>query len=393
MFPHVSQSLNKQLAFCGDLFEREGAMLAGVRDPTSEDEPAVRRDAITPRCFGRNGIERRVAARECARRMPLPYSRSVAAPDLGARLDVFLARQPEVGSRVAARRLIELGLVTVTSVGGTRRAKPGIALAPNDVVAFDVLAEALRDPLAPDLPLPEVPVLFDDPWLCAIDKPPGLAAHPPEDREVVAHTVASWAKAKFGELPTAPDVERPGIVHRLDRDTTGVMVIAKTEPAMEALRLQWKERSVAKEYRCIVFGEPRFQSDWIERPIATDPRHPDRMTVVDEGGREASTFYEVVERFAGFAHVRCRPRTGRTHQIRVHMTSIGHSLVGDRIYRSRLRQHDALPTGAPSVPRQCLHAIQLDLVHPATGAPLRFHAPLPPDMVALLDWLRRAAKR
>jgi 23S rRNA pseudouridine1911/1915/1917 synthase len=321
--------------------------------------------------------------------MTLPFSRPVAAADAGARLDVFLARQPEIGSRTAARRLLERGLVTV----GGRRAKPGLTLAPDEVVAFDVLAEALRDPLAPDLPLPEVPVLFDDPWLCVIDKPVGLAAHPPDDRDFVAHTVASWAKAKFGNLPTAPDVERPGIVHRLDRDTTGVMVIAKTEPAMAALRLQWKERTVAKEYRAIVFGEPRFQSDWIERAIATDPRHPDRMTVVDEGGRESATFYEVVERFAGFAHVRCRPRTGRTHQIRVHMTAIGHSLVGDRVYRSRLRQHDALPPGAPHPSRQCLHAIQLDLAHPATGAPMRFAAPMPADMNALLAWLRHAAAR
>jgi 23S rRNA pseudouridine1911/1915/1917 synthase len=164
---------------------------------------------------------------------------------------------------------------------------------------------------------------------------------------------------------------------------------------MEALRQQWKDRAVAKEYRCVVFGEPRFQSDWIERAIASDPKHPDRMTVVDEGGRESSTFYEVVERLGGFAHVRCVPKTGRTHQIRVHMTSIGHSLVGDRVYRSRLRQHDALPPGAPDPRRQCLHAFRLEFTHPATQEALRFEAPLPADMSALLAWLRQraAAKR
>jgi len=177
-------------------------------------------------------------------------------------------------------------------------------------------------------------------------------------------------------------------VHRLDRDTSGVMVIARTVPALEFLRAQFKARTAAKEYRCIVWGEPRFQSDWIERPLALDPRHPDRMAVVDAGGREASTYYEVVERFAGFAHVRCRPRTGRTHQIRVHMTSIGHSLVGDRVYRSRSRQHDALPELAPDPMRQCLHALRLVLAHPQTHEPIEFEAEMPADLDKLLAWLR-----
>lgn len=312
-----------------------------------------------------------------------PFHRIVAAADAGARLDLFLARQPEVGTRTAARQLIDLGLVEV----GDHRVRPGLLLEPGDEVRFDVVADAFRDPLAPDLPLPDVPLLYDDPWLCVIDKPKGLAAHPPDESGPPAHTVASWARARFGPLPSAPEVVRPGIVHRLDRDTTGVMVIAKTEAAMVALRQQWKDRLVAKQYRCIVFGVPRFHSDWIERRIAPDPRKPDRMAVVDEGGREASTYYEVLQRFDGFADVRCQPKTGRTHQIRVHMMAIGHSLVGDRVYRSRLRQHDALPAGAPDPGRQCLHAARLELQHPATQSPLVLEAPLPADMRALLQWL------
>jgi 23S rRNA pseudouridine1911/1915/1917 synthase len=316
--------------------------------------------------------------------MPDPITRTVPPGEAPLRLDVFLARQPEVGSRSIARRLLDDGLVTIAG----RRVRAGVLLEPGEVVQFQVLPALLRDPLAPDLPLPDVPVLYDDPFLCVIDKPAGLAAHPPEDRDFAEHTVASWARARFGELPTAPDVERPGIVHRLDRDTTGVMVLAKNDAAMQDLRQQWKDRAVHKEYRCVVFGEPRFHSDWIERSIAADPRHPDRMTVVAEGGRPAATFYEVVERFAGFAHVRCEPKTGRTHQIRVHMTAIGHSLVGDRVYRSRLRQHDALPAGAPPMARQCLHAHRLALTHPATRERLVFEAPLPADFAALLAWLR-----
>jgi 23S rRNA pseudouridine1911/1915/1917 synthase len=320
--------------------------------------------------------------------MPPPITRQVDPSAAGMRLDVFLASQPEVGGRALAKQLVDDGKATVDG----RRATPGLYLEAGQQVVFTVDIAVVRDPLAPDLPLPEVRVLFDDPHLCAIDKPAGLAAHPAEDKSVVAHTVASWARARFGELPTAPDAHRPGIVHRLDRDTSGVMVVAKTELAMAALRQQWKERAVRKEYRCLVHGEPRFQSDWIERPIATDPRHPDRMTVVTEGGRESQTFYEVLERFRGFAHVRCEPKTGRTHQIRVHMTSIGHSLVGDRVYRSRMRQHDALPAGAPSPGRQCLHAHRLAIAHPVTDEPLQFEAPLPADMQALLQWLRSHAR-
>ncbi|MBL8753464.1 MAG: RluA family pseudouridine synthase [Planctomycetes bacterium] len=321
--------------------------------------------------------------------MDTSITRTVLPEQAGVRLDVFLAEWPEIGSRTVARRLLDAGAVRV----GGKRTRPGLFLEPGLEVACTLAPALLVDPLAPDLPLPDVPVLYDDPWLCVIDKPAGLAAHPPEDKTIVAHTVASWARARFGDLPCPPDADRPGIVHRLDRDTTGVMVVAKTEPAMAALRLQWKERQVHKEYRAIVYGEPRFQSDWIERQIATDPKHKDRMAVVESGGREASTYYEVVERLDGFAHVVCKPKTGRTHQIRVHMTSIGHSLLGDRVYRSRLRQHDALPAGAPPVRRQCLHAHRLQFEHPGTQEPMAFEAPLPADMVALLQWLRGRARQ
>ncbi|MEC8651966.1 MAG: pseudouridine synthase, partial [Planctomycetota bacterium] len=152
------------------------------------------------------------------------------------------------------------------------------------------------------------------------------------------------------------------------------------------------ERAVAKEYRCIVYGQPRFQSDWVERAIGSDPRHPDRMAVVQDGGRDASTYYEILERFDGFSHVLCRPKTGRTHQIRVHMTSIGHSLVGDRVYRSRRRQHDRLPADAPTPGRHCLHARQLSITHPQKKQRMTIEAPLPSDLEQLLTWLREHRK-
>ncbi|MCA8974816.1 MAG: RluA family pseudouridine synthase [Planctomycetes bacterium] len=309
--------------------------------------------------------------------------RVVTSAHSGGRLDVFLASQPEVGGRSRARHFVEAGLVRV----GGERVKPSLSLREGQEVEFELAADQ-TDPLVPPGPAPEMRVLYEDGWLIAIEKPVGLTAHPPESKSFHEHTVASWALQRYGELPTVVEARRPGIVHRLDRDTSGVMLLARTQPALDYLRAQFRARTVRKEYHAIVYGVPRFQSDWIERAIGVDPGRPDRMTVVAEGGREAATYYEVVERFDGFAHVLCRPRTGRTHQIRVHMTSIGHSLVGDRVYRSRVRQHDSLPDGAPDPGRQCLHAMRLSLPHPQTHEPIEFESSMPDDMAQLLLWLR-----
>jgi len=309
----------------------------------------------------------------------------VAAEDAGCRLDVFLARQPEVSTRTRAKELIDTGRVQV----GAARVRPGLYLDAGQQVVFETGPVLPHDVLAGDGTVPpEVKILYADAWLAAIDKPSGLASHPPQDRDFRGHTVASVARTLFGELPVIYGEDRPGIVHRLDRDTTGVMLIARSEDAFHSLRAQFKNRVAQKEYRCIAFGESRFNSDWIERAIRADPAHPDRMTVVQDGGRESSTYYEVVERFAGFTYFRCLPKTGRTHQIRVHMTSIGNSLVGDRVYRSRRAQHDELPAGAPDPGRQCLHALRLQIQHPHTLEPIDFEAPLPDDMQRLLTWLR-----
>src|SRR5262245_22687712 len=203
-----------------------------------------------------------------------PIERTVANAELGLRLDQFLARQPEVGTRARAKELIEQGRVELSE----GRPKAGLQLFPGQVVQFRPLPMPPADRLAGDgTPPPAVPVLFADDWIVVIDKPAGLASHPPEDRAFAGHTVASVMRAQFGPLPTLGGEDRPGIVHRLDRDTSGVMLLARTEAAFHALRAQWQARSVQKEYRCVAFGESRFDSDWIERPIAPDPMHPDRM--------------------------------------------------------------------------------------------------------------------
>ncbi|MEQ1631294.1 MAG: RluA family pseudouridine synthase [Planctomycetota bacterium] len=316
--------------------------------------------------------------------------RNVTPADLGLRLDQFLARQPEVGSRSRAKDLIDHGKVQVPG----QKIRAGLELQVGLDVHFDPSGLPSLDRLQGDgaVPPPVLSVLHIDEWIVVIDKPAGLVSHPPEGRSFAGHSVASAAQAQFGVMPSLAGDDRPGVVHRLDKETSGVMLLARTEAAFHALREQWQARDVDKEYRCISFGVSRFDTDWIEREIATDARHPERMTVVENGGREASTYYEVVERFAGFTHFRCLPKTGRTHQIRVHMTSIGHSLVGDRLYRSRRAQSERWPEGAPLLERHALHAVRLRIEHPGTGAPMEFTAPMPSDMQNALAWLQQHRK-
>ncbi len=312
----------------------------------------------------------------------------VTKEQAGSRLDVVLALDPRVGSRRVAQEIIAGGHVVLP--GLRQGMKAGLFVAEGQVVEFRVVppppAKTPEELAALAAPLR---VLFEDAFLLVIDKPPGLAAHPPEGaRRHPQPTVATLAEAHCGPLPRLGGDDRPGIVHRLDKDTTGVMLVAKTDEAFHFVQSQFRSRTMQKEYRCVSYGEPRFDSDWVEGAIADHPSRPERMVVVREGGKEASTYYEVVERFAGFAHLRCLPKTGRTHQIRVHMERAGLSLVGDRVYRARNQQHCAVPEGAPPVERQMLHAFKLTLVHPWTREPMTFSAEIPSDMAALLAWLR-----
>ncbi len=303
--------------------------------------------------------------------------------EVGLRLDRFLALRFEDSSRAWLQKLIREGRV---DIAGQEGLSPSTRLRKGDLVRVAYYeASALPPERMEDIP-PLTPI-YEDEEILVIDKEAGIVCHPGAGARRV--TVSDMACAHCGLLlPSPPGEPRPGIVHRLDRETSGVMVLAKTLPAMAALQKQFHDRVVQKEYLAIVFGAPRFFSDWITVPLQRDPKRPERIRVAPLGGRKAETYYEVKERFREFAFLLCRPKTGRTHQIRVHLDSVHHSIVGDRVYRSRKVQGIRVPEDAPVPKRQALHAHRLEFVHPASGKKMSFEAPVPADMERFLEWLR-----
>ena len=316
---------------------------------------------------------------------PEPQVLTVPERWAGARLDRALTDLLGGLSRVRVQELIHDGGVRVE---GEPIAKPSHLLETGWTIEILAVARS-RERTGGDEEGP-LDVVHEDEHLVVIDKAAGVVAHP--STIVRGGTVSERAVAQFGPLPSPQGEDRPGIVHRLDADTSGLLVLARTEEAAEALMEAFRERRVEKRYLALVFGAPRFDSDWIDASIGRARGRPDRMSVTadEDGGREAHTFYETQERFPGFGFVACRPTTGRTHQIRVHMASIEHPLVGDRVYRGRKGLSREVPRGAPKVTRHMLHAAGLAFDHPVTGERLSLEAPLPQDFEAWLAFLRRA---
>jgi 23S rRNA pseudouridine1911/1915/1917 synthase len=306
----------------------------------------------------------------------------IPAAMAGVRIDKALRDLSPGVSRTRLKDLIERGFVTV---GGKKVSRPGVPVAAGERVRI-VFASAAHVATAGSAA--PIRILYEDRDLAVIFKPSGVATHPNENCPP-GSTVSDAAVARYGpDLPATQGEDRPGIVHRLDRETSGVMVIARTYGAMASLRAQFKARSISKEYRTIARGEPRFDSDRIEAPIGRDTVTGGRMTVAREGGRPSETFYEVLERFPGFAYLRCLPKTGRTHQIRVHLAHLGLPIVGDRVYRTRAAAGAPIPPDAPPHARQFLHAFALSFDHPSSGERVHFEVEIPEDMRAFLAWLR-----
>lgn len=289
----------------------------------------------------------------------------------GGRLDVYLAARYPVVSRGTLQRLIEEGYILVNG----QRAKPSHSPRAGEVVSVH-FPEPRPSHVYPEaLPLD---ILFEDEHLVVVNKAPGMVVHPGPGNE--EHTlVNALLHHCAGRLSGIAGVARPGIVHRLDKDTSGCLVVAKNDAAHLGLSAQFSGRQVAKLYHAVACGEIPREGGILRTAIARHPTHRKRMAVVDEDvGREAVTEYRVRERLRGATLVEARIHTGRTHQIRVHFQYLGHPLAGDATYGKRPTARLAEATGY-TPPRVLLHAWELSFVHPVTGERLTFHAPWPED--------------
>ena len=310
------------------------------------------------------------------------------------RLDTYLAGRFPQRSRTYWQHLIRSGYALLNG----RPTKPSYAVQRGDHITLFVEPEP-DGTLQPE-PMP-LEVIYEDPHLIVLDKPAGVVVHPAPGHlhGTLVQGVLFHVLEQGGGMPEAAGAaDRPGIVHRLDKDTTGLIVMAKEESVHRHLARQFRERRVEKTYVAVVRGEVNFDSDYVELPLGPHPRDRLRVSVRRDRGKEASTFYEVVERYRGYTLLRVHPRTGRTHQIRVHLAAIGHPLVGDTLYGGpRLRAEDlGASEPAPQEPvidRQALHAEQLTFFHPVRREHLTFEAPWPADLQRLVSLLRRGCSR
>jgi len=319
----------------------------------------------------------------------IQYEAVADAQDARERLDRFLVRACAGLSRMRIKALIADGQARV---GGGTVTDPSYRVKPGDRVALTVPAAVEAAPEAQAMPLV---VAYEDDDLIVVDKPAGLVVHPAPgnpDRTLVNALLAHCGDSLAG----IGGVRRPGIVHRLDKDTSGLLVAAKTAPAHAALVAAFQAREVERRYQAVVWGLPRPAQGRIEGAIGRDPRNRKKMAVVSRGGKAAVTDYAVARAFATTAALaECRLQTGRTHQIRVHMAHIGHPVVGDPLYaRARGARLKALPeavrAAVADLRGQALHAGLLAFVHPTSGRKLRFESALPDDMAALVGALQAA---
>ncbi len=300
-------------------------------------------------------------------------ARDLIADRSGERLDVFIARAlPEI-TRSRARKLIDEGLVLVD---GALPPKAGVALEAGQRVRVTIPPPEPLDLQPEAIPLR---IVYEDGDLLVVDKPAGLAVHPAPGH--ARHTLVNAVLAHCPDLSGIGGKRRPGIVHRLDKDTSGLIIVAKHDAAHLSLARQLKERKVEKTYLALVDGRVAPPEGVIDAPIGRHPVDRKRMAVV-ERGREARTRYRTLREVDGRTLLEVRPETGRTHQIRVHLASIGHPITGDPLYNRR-------GSPPPGLRRQFLHAQRLAFRHPRTGGRLELEAPLPPELTDVLETLER----
>ena len=299
---------------------------------------------------------------------------TAATEHAGVRLDAFLSADGAL-TRSQAARLIAEGRVRVNGKPAAKSAR----LSGGETVTVDV--PQLRETALPPQDIP-LDVVYEDDDVIVVNKPTGLVVHPapghPDGTLVNAllHHCGDSLSGIGGE-------KRPGIVHRIDRDTSGLIIAAKNDAAHLALSTQLKDHSLSRTYECLVTGNMKQDSGTVDAPIGRSSADRKKMAVVPTG-RRAVTHWEVVARYPGVTHLRCRLETGRTHQIRVHMAYIGHPILGDTVYGAK--------KPVPGLTGQCLHATGLRFVHPRTGEPVELHCPLPPEFTAMLQKLQNKAQ-
>ena len=289
----------------------------------------------------------------------------------GERADQLLARQIEGLTRSAAQRLLEQGRVSCRGAVLKKNGRPEAG----DELTVELPEPEPADVLPQDIPLD---VVYEDADVIVVNKPVGLVVHP-----APGHPDGTLVNALLyhcgDSLSGINGEKRPGIVHRIDRDTSGLIIVAKNDAAHLALAAQLEDHTLARVYECVVQGNLREDEGTIDAPIGRSPKDRKKMAVV-AGGRRAVTHYRVLGRYSGCTHAQCRLETGRTHQIRVHMAYTGHPLLGDTVYGGR---------AVKGLAGQCLHARRLTFVHPRTGVPITVECPLPDWFTAVLNKLER----
>ena len=318
---------------------------------------------------------------------PLIVLHEVTRGQCGKRLDKYLHdRHPRI-SRTILQRYIKTAAATVNGLPS----KASYEVAVGDQIMVTMPPPPSSDVIPQDIPLN---ILYEDDWIIVINKQEGIVCHPAHGGQsgTIANAVAGHAKT----LSRSDDPFRPGIIHRLDKNTTGVMVIAKSDEAHWRISLQFERRSVRKEYFAICEGKVRLDGDVINKPLAPHPETTQRMILPSASPprtamfKEAVTEYRVEKRYQGYTAVALHPKTGRTHQLRVHMMSIGHPMVGDKLYGGRpVSELDLAGSGSgdPIIEHQALHARRLQFVHPITEKLVFFEAPLSPRIVRILELL------
>ena len=295
----------------------------------------------------------------------------VGGEDSGARLDVVLGRLPQVGSRSQAAALIAAGAVGVEGAAASKS---------RHVKAGETVTVLLPGGSRPDIGShAAVPVVYEDEWLLVVNKPAGMAVHPSH-----GHAFGTLVQALSGHGAAGGEDFRPGLVHRLDKDTSGLLVVAKSTEAHRRLVAMMRRRAIDRRYLALVQGGFTADSGTIEAPVGRDPVRRTSMTVGGLAAREATTHFTVLERLGDLTLVEVRLETGRTHQIRVHFSAIGHPVAGDPLYTRRN------PLG---IGRQFLHSHRLAFLHPFSGEDLQFDVPLPDDLEAVLVRLRAGSGR